>query len=494
MLLRVAAGLAERASLARDDQFQAGEVVVSRNYIHHNRRKDFGLGVSVGGGAYATIDGNVFDFNRHAVSSSGRPYSGYVARYNYNLQSIASLWYYAHYDVHGCDANHDYNGGDAGEYFSLYYNTIRGDQSLGIGSWDPARRKAFHIRGVPRDFASFIENVVVHDNFGDAIDYFEDVPNPSQHLALNPNYYDTDHSLEISGKANFDGDVYDDLFLATGSPGTSRAEASRPGSCSRFRPRWSRIWVSAISTETDTATCSRAAMGNGALLRSGAHVETDLARSTAAVSRLRFGDFDGNGRTDVFRADGSFWWVSWDGRSAWEEINSSSNTDLRFGDFDRDRRTDVFAVRDGEWSYSSAGRSRWIKLSNALAPVNELVIGKFTGSSTTSPTDRHRMAGHEGWHAAVAIPAPKKRRPERRHQRHGSGKVLRSRVYDHRDLPSLPEHTDHGRHHPGPAAGELELRHVQRHVEPNHKFVSHSHSNIVRAHSRRFRSVRRVQE
>ena len=33
-----------------------------------------------------TIEGNVFEYNSHAVAASGQAYSGYVARFNYVLQ------------------------------------------------------------------------------------------------------------------------------------------------------------------------------------------------------------------------------------------------------------------------------------------------------------------------------------------------------------------------------------------------------------------------
>ena len=64
----------------------AGQVRVERNYIHENVAKGGGYGVVVGGGAYATIEANVFEYNNHSIAASGRAFSGYVARYNYVLR------------------------------------------------------------------------------------------------------------------------------------------------------------------------------------------------------------------------------------------------------------------------------------------------------------------------------------------------------------------------------------------------------------------------
>ena len=192
--------------------------------------------------------------------------SGYVARYNSTTSRASPAFGIMPITTYTAVMRTTMTtaGTLADKIFSLYYNTIRGDQSLGIGSWDPACRKAFHIRGVRRDFASFIENVVVHHNFGDAIDSFGDVRNPTQHLALNLNDDDTHDSLEISGRAdNFDGDVNDGPFLATGIAGYFS------------QPRRRAL-----------------AVAHGSMM---------------LVKDLGFGYFDGDGHGDVFESRNGLW-------------------------------------------------------------------------------------------------------------------------------------------------------------------------------------------
>ncbi|MBI4738064.1 VCBS repeat-containing protein, partial [Candidatus Woesearchaeota archaeon] len=68
-----------------------------------------------------------------------------------------------------------------------------------------------------------------------------------------------------------------------------------------------------------------------------------IQSSELALSRLRFGDFDGDKYTDVFATWGSRWWVSYKGTSTWTAYANTSVTEseLEFGDFDGDGRTDA---------------------------------------------------------------------------------------------------------------------------------------------------------
>ena len=73
----------------------------------------------------------------------------------------------------------------------------------------------------------------------------------------------------------------------------------------------------------------------------------EINTSGYGVSELGFGNFDGNGVTDVFRAGGGKWYVSYDGTGPWQEINTSGYglAELHLGDFDGNGTTDVFRTR-----------------------------------------------------------------------------------------------------------------------------------------------------
>jgi hypothetical protein len=79
-------------------QDNADTVRIHDNYIHHNQHPSAdtclgagghagGYGVVVSEGAYALIEANVFDWNRHAIAGDGRAGSGYKAYRNLILQN-----------------------------------------------------------------------------------------------------------------------------------------------------------------------------------------------------------------------------------------------------------------------------------------------------------------------------------------------------------------------------------------------------------------------
>src|SRR5690606_10311361 len=95
------------------------------------------------------------------------------------------------------------------------------------------------------------------------------------------------------------------------------------------------------------------------------------------------GDFDGDGRTDVFRrAPGGQWWAISPGVYGWEALQSSSKalSALRFGDFDGNGKTDVLALDGGYWSVSWDARSSWYRLpGNVTTSLDNVTIGNLDG-------------------------------------------------------------------------------------------------------------------
>ena len=91
--------------------------------------------------------------------------------------------------------------------------------------------------------------------------------------------------------------------------------------------------------------------------RFGAWHDVGSAGSTQ-LDDMRFADFDGDGRTDVYRRlDGGYWQINYMGSNndgtrfgAWHDVGSAGSTqldDMRFADFDGDGRTDVYRRLDG---------------------------------------------------------------------------------------------------------------------------------------------------
>ena len=110
-----------------------------------------------------------------------------------------------------------------------------------------------------------------------------------------------------------------------------------------------------------------------------------LKTSQLKLPDLGFGDFNGDGRTDVLRTTGTEWLVSWGGSSPWQKLNASKVElpDLGFGDFNGDRRTDVLRTTGIEWLVSWGGSSPWQKLNASKVELPDLGFGDFNGDGRT---------------------------------------------------------------------------------------------------------------
>jgi hypothetical protein len=101
------------------------------------------------------------------------------------------------------------------------------------------------------------------------------------------------------------------------------------------------------------------------------------------------GDFDGDGKSDIFMATGAGWYYSPGANAEWRFLSAKRERigSLLIGDFDGDGRSDVFTQVDDRWLVSWGGRSDWQLLSeNHTGPVNhaikgvlDFVIGNFVG-------------------------------------------------------------------------------------------------------------------
>lgn len=97
-------------------------------------------------------------------------------------------------------------------------------------------------------------------------------------------------------------------------------------------------------------------------------------------------DFDGNGKTDLFAKVGDSWMVLFDGRGAWREINTSSIAidQLRFGDIDGDGRTDILRVGpDNRVQVSFGGTGQWTAITDAGEQNAMIKVGDFNGDGRT---------------------------------------------------------------------------------------------------------------
>ncbi|WP_316809833.1 FG-GAP-like repeat-containing protein [Pedobacter heparinus] len=112
----------------------------------------------------------------------------------------------------------------------------------------------------------------------------------------------------------------------------------------------------------------------------------DLLSDATTLVNLRFGDFNGDGITDVFTKTGSQWKYSSGGTGSWINLATDATipfADLRFGDFDGDGKTDVFCKDAVRWKYSSGGTTAWINLKANTETIDQVRLGDFDGDGKT---------------------------------------------------------------------------------------------------------------
>jgi hypothetical protein len=143
---------------------------------------------------------------------------------------------------------------------------------------------------------------------------------------------------------------------------------------------------------------------------------TNLATDATPQVELRFGDFDGDGKTDVFRVSGNQWQTSRSGLEAWADLatDSAPVTDLRFGDFDGDGKTDIFSINSGtgQWRYSSGGTGAYMNLATESLTVSDLQFGFFDGDDKIDVFNRRAdgqwrfsSGGVAGWEDLASDPS-----------------------------------------------------------------------------------------
>jgi hypothetical protein len=220
-------------------------VWIHDNFFHHNLHSGTaGYGVDVGNGAHALIERNVFDNNRHAITSGhsdGRV--GYRAYRNLVLPSHGTGE--QQFDMHGskgCDWPwHDSSSswwcGIAGHDFDIRYNSFLYKDGAAV-----------QLRGTPTlglpEGAQVRLNVFAHDHETDAVKWTED-PGPTlqDNLVGRTDY----HPVRT---CDFDGDGINDRFIATEQtmwycPGPSDC-VTAPGS---GKPTW--VYLNMSTKRTD---------------------------------------------------------------------------------------------------------------------------------------------------------------------------------------------------------------------------------------------------
>ena len=127
-------------------------VLIHHDVIHHNLRTGLGYGVSHNLACDSVIESNIFFANRHDIAGSGHIGQSYVARYNL----VKPCGTEHHFDMHGGCSREDYTN-IAGQQVVIEHNTFQS-----------SCREAVKIRGVPLERSPIRWNLSPHDVLGPA--------------------------------------------------------------------------------------------------------------------------------------------------------------------------------------------------------------------------------------------------------------------------------------------------------------------------------------
>jgi hypothetical protein len=260
--------------------------MILRNYIHENARQNAGYGVSTSNGGIALVQGNVFEYNRHAVASTYDAYNEYFAYDNLILPSAPTQFaaagfieFVTHdFDAHGSNRGSipEYTGGTAGDYYDIGWNTFTASKSDFLHSvFVFGVRENFNLRGTPCSGARYHDNVS-RQSEGDSVSDHS----TGHSLVKWGNVYNAPDPLAQLGYGDFDGDGHLDSFAATGAGWYLRSGGTAP-------------WAF-------------------------------LRRSSTRLPDLILQDRDGDGRTDVTYTLGNTIYTAWAGISPGDQIGTVS--------------------------------------------------------------------------------------------------------------------------------------------------------------------------
>ncbi len=372
-------------------------VLVHDSYFHDNLQPTHdggvlggghagGYGVNVAQGGWARVYNNAFDNNRHDVTANGKA-GGYDAEQNLIQKGggFHNAWYetYIHvFDAHGTDncdttSNSAWNCGDAGRIFLILENAFQYTKTTDI-----------KFRGKPKGYATISGNVFALGDQGSAV-------SGNDNVFVGANTYSKDGFGQYQ-VCDFDGDGIDDLFLATGVSWWFSGQARFPWThlqATHVTADQLRLGYFTGGQRCDVLVETPVGSGHWSISVGGVGNPADhpLGNFGHPLSEVRFGRFDPTIRDHrpgvtrqtthgFWRDPQGQWWITLLTKPAWQMIGSSSFplSDLAFGDFTGDGVTDVLAVEQGRWSISDAARGQWRTLNTQLGePVAGLVIANM---------------------------------------------------------------------------------------------------------------------
>jgi hypothetical protein len=252
---------------------------------------------------------------------------------------------------------------------------------------------AIKIRGTPKLEINIGDNIFPHDgledDWGDDAIHIRDREDIGDTIHLRPRNVIEVDTYGRYGVCDFDADGIDDLFLATGKSWWFSSRGEFPWSfLIARRPRIEQLRLGYFD---DDLKCDVLTQSDDEWVFSsgGTGPWTGIGRFGTALDRAVFGQFDPEHRdnrpgatrrtTHAFRRLSSGQWqvTPLTDPPDWRNVERSQlqMSALRFGDFTGDGVTDVLGVIGDRWAISESARGNWTQLNPTLGDdVGKLLI------------------------------------------------------------------------------------------------------------------------
>jgi hypothetical protein len=347
-----------------------------------------GYGVVVGPGAWAQIFQNLFDFNRHAIAATWDT-GGYEASLNLVLKGggyhstapIISRPFYTHqFDVHGRGHGNHGMGLDAGTKFLYSQNAFQYTRSYAIHIRGRPLEKIIISSNIFPHKGLYEAGFHMPQDNAIKVHYQEDIDEYHKVVIDRLNVKNFD-SYGQYGMCDFDGDQVDDLFLATGVSWWFSSAGKYPWSFLSARSeKLEQVQFGYFDKDTRCDVLTE--RGKEWMLSSGGSgLPYSIGQFGTPLKDARFGRFDPTKRdqrpgvnkrtTHAFRRGSQGEWqiAPLSNPNGWTTVGGSRFplNKLRFGDFTGDGVTDVLAVEEDRWAISESASGEWRNLNPYLS-------------------------------------------------------------------------------------------------------------------------------
>lgn len=380
------------------------------NFIHNNYGAGQGYGITVSA-VEVLVEGNYFNYGRHAVASTGIPGSAYEVRFNV----FGKRFEFYPIDMHGgADSNDGSN--DAGDWAVVHHNTFYWTQQYtGVPTSSPG---GIHFSGQPRQGAWVFNNW--YDSRNIQLDQNDGV---TQIVPMDPTDVSDAMVAEVPEPhlTSFRKNIYSYQTITTSlNPCTPNCYVYAPGEMIandiyEYNNRTGRATWGQVTPVTGESTKVGDFDGDGLLdlltIQSDGHFKVQRrmkgagygsplswyvndANDTLDVNSFKVGDFNGDGKADLLSIDGGKLQVWLAGTFSFGKVagapsyaSTTEASHIRIGDFDGLYGADVvtfdknndFTVFLSDGNGNLAAGTKWGANGGYIADGNRYRIADVNG-------------------------------------------------------------------------------------------------------------------